>query len=275
MNPRVLTEMIHPATVQLVNAGDAPDIIEVDFSEVPDTGTVTSTSFTIGEGTAALAGTVTMPTTRTARLKLTSPLASGKAYTTTLLGTGTSTITWGSAPLDGDPITLPSGDGVAGGDFAFRVGVIPAAVATSALPLIKVKSLRVLSDYPDPSSLRLLTSSFHPSETMQASLAEQPNIIDVEFTVEPDAGTVTATSFTIASSSGTVAHTVAMLNATTARMTVTGTLTAGATYTITVKGDGGSAVTYQTRKLDGEATAYPSGDGVEGGDFVVKLKVLA
>ncbi len=58
-------------------------------------------------------------------------------------------------------------------------------------------------------------------------------------------------------------------------MTITDPLEADTTYTITVDVTTSSAVKYQSRKLDGDANGYPSGNGVEGGDFAVGLKVLA
>lgn len=274
-NPRLITEMLHPAVTQLANGAELCDIIEIDFSEEPDAGTVTTQSLTIGPGTAVLPGAISMPSARTARLTLASPLPSSQQYTVTVKGTGSSPITWNTVALDGDPLALPSGDGIDGGDFTFNVAIAPPVAQSSTLPLIRVKSLRVLSNFLDPQNYEFVTSSFHPSETMQAYEADKPNAIDVEFTVAPDTGTVTATSFTIASSAGTVAHTVAMLNSTTARMTITDPLVAGTTYTITVRGDAPDAVTYQTRGLDGDTYGYPTGDGIEGGNFEVKLKVLA
>ncbi len=273
-NPRVVGEMIHPGSVQVVSAADSPDIIEVEFSAAPDSGTVDADSFIVTNGGAALLGTITQPSARVARFKTSAPLAGGQCYTVTLKGDGSNAITLGGAALDGEPLALPSGNGVAGGDFGAVIAVAPAPPAIATQPLMKVRAVKLLSTYPDPANPRLVARMVYANDIPQVHVADKVDRVEIEFTRAPDPGSVSADGFIVGHAGGTVGHTVTMPTTTTARVTLTDLLTADTLYTIAVKGEDPHALTFEGRRLDGEAFAFPSGNGIEGGDFVFKMRVL-
>ncbi len=116
----------NPISTLVVGAADNPNRIEIDFNQAPDGGTVTNTSFIVnGIANGVIAGgIITFPVSTTARLQLAAALRAD-TYAIQLNGTSAPVITAGGIPLDGEAIQLPSGNGVAGGDFLFGVNVVP------------------------------------------------------------------------------------------------------------------------------------------------------
>ncbi|HVZ38855.1 MAG TPA: hypothetical protein VHI13_06235 [Candidatus Kapabacteria bacterium] len=274
-SPILVSEMIHPGSVQVVRASAAADTIEVEFGMAPDSGAVDSDSFIVTQGTAALLGTVTQPSARIARFTASAPFTEGKSYQVTLKGDGAHAITSGSVVLDGDPLRLPSGDGTDGGDFTFVLAVAPAPPEISVLPLLKVKGVKFLSTFPDAGNPRLVGRMLYASDIVQVLPADKVDIIDLDLSQIPDTLSVTDDTVVIGWSGGTIGHHVTTIDDTTLRVVLTDPLSSDTTYTIVATGDAPDALTYQGRRLDGEAFAFPSGNGLEGGSFICKLQVLA
>jgi len=120
--PRVLADMVVPSSLLQVFVTDVPNTIDVEFNGAPDGGTVSTLTFLVSTALGPITGTVTSLTSTKYRFVPTSALPAG-LYNVLLRGNGVTVIKEGGIALDGDPITLPSGDGVAGGDFTFSFQV--------------------------------------------------------------------------------------------------------------------------------------------------------
>ncbi len=276
-NPRVLAEMIHPSVAQIVYESDEPDIIEISFSHQPDSGSLTHGSFVVMDGSNAVGVSLISSSGTAARFKLSSSLEGGREYQCTLFGSGTNAPTYQTKVLDGEPSGLPSGDGVAGGDFAFNLRVERASTVQSPgiISTLRVTAVRVRSNYQNPNIPIVLTQMSHPIEILAVSAASYPNIIEVVFNKAPDNGTLTTSTFTIQAGTGIVPGAVVMKNDTTAWFVPQGPLTAD-DYLVTLVGSGtGSQITHNNQPLDGEPYSFPSGDGTHGGDFTAEIKVYS
>lgn len=278
-NPKTLVTVSTPAQMYTVNLADQPNVIEVDFNDRPDSGTLTTSSFFVTKNGATVTSQLIQVTSTTARLILMDPFEPNAIYTITLLGTGSSGIKFGGRLLDGDAISLPSGDGVEGGNFTM-VMQVAAPVAPSLVPilpptLIKVIGLRVRSTVPNPGNPTTLVEVVDPLTSHILTYEKAPDTIEVDFNVPPDSGTLTTGTFLVSTDAGTVTATLTSVSGTTARLTITDPIQPGAKYTVKVIGTGSTCVKYSTRKLDGEALRFPSGDNIEGGDFVFSYKVSA
>jgi hypothetical protein len=120
-----LAVLQNPISTLLTGVLNGPDRFEIDFNFPPDPPSVTTASFLVtGMTTGPVGGTVvTLPSPTTARLQCGAALGAD-TYAVQLHGTSTPIITFASVALDGEAIALPSGDGVAGGDFLFGVDVV-------------------------------------------------------------------------------------------------------------------------------------------------------
>ncbi|MBS0197875.1 MAG: copper resistance protein CopC [Planctomycetes bacterium] len=120
-SPKIAAASPAPGAVFASDAG--PSNVSVTFS---DAVTATAAAFTVTGPTGTVPFTYSQPSTLVRNLAFSSPLASG-TYTVRVR----STITNANGALDGDIIggTLPSGDGVAGGDavWTFTVSAPPCA----------------------------------------------------------------------------------------------------------------------------------------------------
>jgi hypothetical protein len=135
--PFTRANLINPISTLIAGFAQNPNRIEIDFNIAPKTTSVTgAASITVtGASTGPVAGiTRSMASSTTARLALTAPLPSGDTYLINVNGTTTPSVVVGSTPLDGEALGLPSGDGVAGGDFIFGVQVIAGAGPIPSLP---------------------------------------------------------------------------------------------------------------------------------------------
>jgi hypothetical protein len=121
--PRLLADMVVPSSTLQVFATDIPNTIDVEFNGAPDGGTLIGTTFLVSTGLGPVSGTVSSLTVTKYRFVPTGPLTAGTTYAVLLKGSGTPAITEGGIALDGDPIALPSGDGMAGGNFTFNFAV--------------------------------------------------------------------------------------------------------------------------------------------------------
>ena len=274
-NPRIIAQLTDPRVVQQVPFAEKPNVIDVTFSGHPDDCTLSTQSFTVHKGSTQVATQLVLLTATTARLIITDPVAPGDLYTVRLRGSGTPAITFGGKRLDGDPMAIPSGDGIEGGDFTFMIRVTPTrrSVAPSEDTLIKVIGARLLGMAPDPASPRTLGWLTDPNRMLQGELGDQPNVIEVAFSEVPDDGTVTADSIVVTKAGAPVNADVAMTDTQVATITITDPVAAGDVYAITVQGDTSPAVTFEGRKLDGDTFGIPSGDNVEGGDFTFFVRV--
>lgn len=270
-HPRILSRMIHPSGVQVVNIADAPDIIEIDFNYQPAPAWIGDQSLIIMKGTTPVSVDYVTATGTTARFLILDPLEGGETYDVKVVGTGTDALRFMGKYLDGEPLGIPSGDGVAGGDFTFRLRVDNAQVVVTPGPLLRVVAVGIRTTA-SPGPL-LLTQMSHPSETLLAASVDQPDVVEVTFNRVPDSGTVTTTTFIMESGSSTLTGTVTMTAEKTARLILNDPLTAG-NYTVTLIGTGSSdKITYHDEPLDGDPLALPSGDGTAGGDFKFDVTV--
>jgi hypothetical protein len=134
--------LTNPITTQVVGVLDHPDRIEIDFNVSPDPLSITTfasilvtglTTGPVGGGVAVVVGGG-----KTARLTFPAALAAGDTYIVNINGTTAPAVTFGGIALDGEALALPSGNGVAGGDFCFGVEVVagskPAPPAAAPLP---------------------------------------------------------------------------------------------------------------------------------------------
>jgi hypothetical protein len=134
--------LTNPIMTQTVGAGDNPDRIEIDFNVSPDPLSVTTVpSITVsGVTTGPIGGAaiVIVGGGKTARLTFPFALAAGDTYIVNVNGTTAPQVKLGGVNLDGEALGLPSGTGVAGGDFCFGVqvvaGTMPAPSAAAPLP---------------------------------------------------------------------------------------------------------------------------------------------
>ena len=122
-SPRQLAAMSDPADPIVVEAAAVPDTIDVTFNAAPDSGTLSPQTMLLIQGAQAITGTVLSPNPSTGRFTASQPLAPGM-YGVRVLGDGPHTVQFNGAPLDGEPISLPTGTGVAGGDFYFTINVV-------------------------------------------------------------------------------------------------------------------------------------------------------
>jgi hypothetical protein len=132
--------LTNPITTQVVGALDNPDRIEVDFNIAPDPLGITGAASILVTGltTGPVAGAVRQVVGgKTARLTFPAALAAGDTYIVNLNGTTAPLITSAGIALDGEALALPSGNGVAGGDFCFGVEVVAGSkpAPSPALPL--------------------------------------------------------------------------------------------------------------------------------------------
>jgi hypothetical protein len=167
--PTILGSLSNPVTTITVGALSSPNRLEVDFNFVPDPGTVNVASFTItGTGGLMGGGTVSFPSTTTARLDLPSSLAVG-TYILRLNGTSVPQITFSAVPLDGEATGLPSGNGIPGGDFVISIvvvsGIGPMPTPASALPSINAWNQSLISIGGPPTCIAL-------ESTNQQSIAD-------------------------------------------------------------------------------------------------------
>jgi hypothetical protein len=143
----------------------------------------------------------------------------------------------------------------------------PAAPATpSAQPLRSVIAVRVASSHANPDNPQTLVEMTDPNEMIGVDVTQLPDIIEIDFSAEPDAGSVTSSTFTVTRNGSTVAGQITMPTTTRARFTFFEPVQPGGLYTVTLRGDA-PAITFLGRRLDGEASGLPSGDGNEGGNF--------
>ncbi len=272
-HPRTLSRMIHPSGMQVVNIADAPDIVEIDFNYQPAPAWIGDQSLVIMKGTTPVSVDYVTATGTTARFLILDPLEGGETYDIKVVGTGMDAVRFMGKRLDGEPLGLPSGDGVEGGDFTFRLRVDPAPVVVTPGPLLRVMAVGIRTTaLPGP---LLLTQMSHPSETLLVAAANQPDVIEVTFNKAPDSGTVTTGTFIMESGSSTLGGTVVMVSEKTARLVLNDPLTAG-NYTVTLIGTGSSdRIKYLDEPLDGDPLALPSGDGTAGGDFKFSVTVYS
>jgi len=137
--PTVLASLQNPISTLKVGAANNPKRIEIDFNNTPDTGTViTSSFFAMRLSTGFVGGaSVSFPASNTARLDFISALPAD-VYMVQLNGSSSPVITLSTVAMDGEAIALPSGDGVAGGNFLFSLNVVAGSLPTppSAPPLV-------------------------------------------------------------------------------------------------------------------------------------------
>jgi|SRR5581483_8531649 len=122
-----LANMPVEITPLTVSATSNPDTVDIVFSSNPDPSSVNSSSFVVTLGGTHVAGTIAMPFPNVARFTANTPLTPG-TYVIAVHGSGSSgafvTFFGGTMALDGDPLQLPSGDGVPGGNFIFTLNVL-------------------------------------------------------------------------------------------------------------------------------------------------------
>jgi len=275
-SPRVLLNLLDPKSMQQIASIDLPNVIEVDFNARPDAGTLSTSTFFVTKNGASVNTQLIQVTSATARLIITDTIEPNTIYTVVLKGTGATPIKFNGKTLDGDPLSLPSGDGIEGGDFTFAMRVNapiqPPAVPTMPSTLIKVIGARIRTNQP---TVTTLSELIDPKSTQYVNYQDTPNIVEVDFNVIPDGGTLTTSTFLITTDAGSVPATLTNVSATTARLTMTGAVEPGTVYTVRVVGTGATPVKYQTRVLDGEPLTLPSGNNIEGGDFTFTFKVSA
>jgi uncharacterized protein DUF6519 len=133
--PKVLATMTSPTQTLSVSAQDRGNSIEVQFTSAADQASVANgKSFIVtNASTGALMNAQTFFTAPdTVRWVVQIPGAAPGAplpagnYRISLKGNGPSVITANGAALDGEPLALPSGNNVAGGDFNFSLNITAA-----------------------------------------------------------------------------------------------------------------------------------------------------
>lgn len=129
---------------------------------------------------------------------------------------------------------------------------------------------------PPPSSpIRVSTLSIGPGSTITAA----PTQIVASFDREPVAASVNATTFLLQTSAGVgitaSSITISAANARNAIFGLSGVTLADGTYTVRLLGSGASIISdMDANALDGEYSGrFPSGNGVEGGDFSVQFTI--
>ncbi len=151
---------------------------------------------------------------------------------------------------------------------AAALAALRPAAPTSPLPqpLRGIIGVRVASTKPNPDQPKTLAEMSNPNSPLLVDVTMAPDIIEVDFNGQPDAGTVTSSTFTVTRNGVAVSGQVTMPTTTRARFTFFEPVQPGGLYTVTLRGDA-PAITFQGRRLDGEAKGLPSGDGNEGGNF--------
>lgn len=275
--PQVLYEMKDPKLMPAFQINDQPTIFEVDFSGTPDSGTVTISTFFVTQGGTPLAATIQQLTMTKFRLVLTAPLPAGGVYALTLKGTGAGPIKFGGKALDGDPIALPSGDGIAGGDFTAAFNVIANIPAPPAPPpvvtYLNVIGVRVRTSTPPSGGSDVLFEMIRPGGVIQLAAGSNPDILEVDFNIAPDAGTVSTSSFLASSPSGPITGTVSSVSGTRFRFVPTAAFPTAVLINIELVGNGASAIKSGGVNLDGDPINLPSGNGTPGTSFTFSIQV--
>jgi len=273
--PVLLYDMRDPRQMPTLNSQDQPNIIDVEFSGQPDSGTVSTSSFVVTQGGTTLPATVQQLTLTKYRLILTAPLLAAGTYGITIKGLGGSAITFGGQGLDGTPVgPLPSGDGITPGDFTTAINVVvplPSPLPPAPIPtLLKIIAARIKTDVGTPATMYEMVI---PGTIPTFSASANANIIEVNFSAPPDAGTVTTTTFNVTGPLGLVPGSIVTVNATTFQFKATAPFAAGAMYAVTLKGSGTPAITLSGSALDGDPLALPSGNGVAGTNFTFQYQI--
>lgn len=151
--------------------------------------------------------------------------------------------------------------------------IADAAAPAPAVPYPSVAGVRIASSYPDPNNVRTLATMEHPADLLLVDTADRPNIIEVRFSEPPDLTSVTTTSFAATRNGAPIAAQILPVGASTVRLVLLDPLAAGDLIGVKLLGNGPQAITFKGRRLDGDPSALPSGDGVEGGNFTFALKV--
>lgn len=170
----LLTFIRNPLGSFTVGVADAPDLIQITFNDVPDSGTVSASSFSVLGSTGPLSGSTTFVSPVTCQLALSSALPIG-SYVVRLNGSTAPSITKASLPLDGEPLGLPSGDQIPGGDFLFSLLVI----SGSSPPLSGPPPLLSPSSFWTPAGMWIESSpvvlTLKADDMLQVARAEQWN----------------------------------------------------------------------------------------------------
>ncbi len=252
-----------------------PMQIVAGFSRDLDVSTVNAMTYTLtasggdgnfnsGNETQITAAGITVPVGNQASavFDLTGVALVDDTYRVTLSGNGANMIMDLDAnALDGEfSGAFPSGNGAQGGDFIAQF-----TLQTAPLPVT------VVSLTPAPN----------------ATLQTPPTQITAGFSRDLDPATVNATTFTLTASGGdgnfdsgnevqiAAASVMRGLNAATAVFDLTGVTLDNDTYQVTMFGTGADVIMdVNGNALDGEfVAAFPSGNGMAGGDFVSRFTV--
>lgn len=272
--PTELYRMASPTTMPTFSTESQPSIIEVSFDGVPDAGTLTTSNFYVSLAGTSLTGVIVPQSLTTFQLQLNAPLAVGGAYTLTLKGTGGTPILFNGIPLDGDPIALPSGDGVIGGDFISTINILqpPPIVAPGPPPTQTLRLIGVRIKSSTGSSGPLFEMR-RPGGIVQLQASTNPDIIEVDFNFAPDGGTVSTSSFLLSTITGAIAGTVTGISGTRFDFSPTASFPTGTVINVELLGTGASAIKMGGVNLDGDPVNLPSGDGQPGGSFAFQFQV--
>lgn len=155
-------------------------------------------------------------------------------------------------------------------------GSKPLPVAPPAAnPLRNVLSVQILTSGQNPAYPALIYDMADARVMPNIDVYGRPNIIDVEFSGKPDAGTVTTSSFQLLQNGTPVSGTVQQLTLTKYRLLLTSPITLPGTYTLVLHGVGGTPITFGGVGLDGTVTGpLPSGDGIAAADFISAINVV-
>lgn len=130
--PRLLLDVPAPIGALSVSSLDNANVIEVDFSSIPDPLNINGSTLTVTRLGVSQAATVTVVAPKTARLTLTAPMNAGAPYMFTVFGTppaiGIQPVTFGGIALDGEPLQIPTGNMVPGGNFFVPINIVPIAM---------------------------------------------------------------------------------------------------------------------------------------------------
>ena len=273
--PNVLASVSSLGALVSIDVEDKPDTIDVVFSGAPDSGTVDDQTIQVLRDGTPLSAQVTLVGTTRARLTLFEPLQAGSLYSVVVRGDAPA-VTFDGRRLDGNPLSLPSGDGLEGGNFELPMLVKRRTeIFDTALPtLLKVVGARVRSLQPNPNQPRILAELSDPALPLNVSSAEVPDIVEIDFNAHPDTGTLDASTFQVLDGGVPISGQVVQLSTTKVRFIASTALQPATNYTVTVRGTTAPTVMYQGNRLDGEPVGLPSGNGTEGGDFSFTLSVI-
>ena len=251
--PHVLAVASNLNDLISVDIEDKPDVIDVVFSGIPDVGTVTDQTFVVMRDGVTLDAQVEMVEPAKARLTLFEQLQAGSLYTVVVRGE-TPAVTFEGRRLDGNPLSLPSGNGIEGGNFELPMLVKQRTETVNlvAPTLLKVAGARIRSTQPDPNQPRILAELSDPTQTLNVSSGETPDIVEIDFNAHPDNGSLDSSTFQVLDSGTPISGQVVQLSATKARFIATSPLQASTTYTVTLRGTTAPMITYQGNRLDGE-----------------------